>query len=387
MDFTLSPKQWLLDYAASRWLDHGVDWKNGGFFETVDAQTLIASGSEKRLRTVSRQIFAFCELHRFGSPKAIEVVEHGLNFLLHRHARGDGAFHERVTMHGEPIDARTSLYDLAFVLFALAKAYSVQQDPVLRTTALSLLDYIQQHMRHPEWGFYEWLPVAESREQNPHMHLLEAALAWLDNDPDGPFRALAGMLLDAVAQQLFQSEVSVLSEFPQSSGGERAEIHRFEPGHHFEWIWLLDWAALHDLSVPLISRALEERALRDGVSLQTHVPFGALTVPGGITEQECRIWQVTEWARAAALGLLQKTLEEDQRSVQLLARFLNFHTPGFWYERCHSVDGNMIEEPVKATSFYHVLGAIIALIERKDSISIMPDHTARHVAAQRVGLD
>ncbi|WP_242125502.1 AGE family epimerase/isomerase [Sphingobium sp. Sx8-8] len=387
MALQFSPKHWLLDLAAPRWLEFGIDRENGGFFETIDARTLETSGAVKRLRTVSRQIFVFCELHRLGATGAHEAINHGLDFLLNQHAREDGAFHERVTCKGEPLEGSISLYDSAFALFALAKAYSLNSEPRLRDTAITLLAFLNQQLRHPEWGFIERFPNVGDREQNPHMHLLEAALAWLDNDADGPFRALAISLLETLECHLFCPELGILSEFPENKDGSLAQVHRFEPGHHFEWIWLLDWAATHHLPVPKISRALEKHALTDGLSAQTQVPYGAVSIPGGVIEQECRIWQVTEWTRAAALGLLENSLDDDFRSAQLMGRFLDFPVSGFWYERCRCADGKMIEEPVKATSFYHVIGAISALIKRPESATTMMHITAfshqQHVDASQ----
>ena len=390
MAVQLTPKEWLLNLAAPLWLECGIDKEKGGFFEVIEARDLRASGSVKRLRTVSRQIYVFCELHKLGVAGACNAVDHGLEFLLTRHARNDGSFYERVSCNGEPLDKNISLYDLSFVLFALAKAYSLSGETSLRVRAIALLDYLNRQLRHSRWGYMERFPAAGGREQNPHMHLLEAALAWLDNDADGPFRGLAISLLEALERHFFCPGLGILSEFPENEDGSSVAIHRFEPGHHFEWIWLLDWAAAHHLPVPNISRILEKRALVDGLSPQMHVPFGAVAIPGGPVEQECRIWQVTEWTRVAALGLLENSLDHDVRSAQLMRRFMDFPVGGFWYERCRCVDGEMIWEPVKATSFYHVIGAIIALIERADmkmtwALNTVSNHD-RNVNASQEGV-
>lgn len=353
------PRRWMLEEAAPRWTEHGIDREHGGFFETIDTQTFVPAGEIKRLRTVCRQIYAFCEMGALGLPDAARTVEHGLAFLLGHHSRDDGAFHERVTRHGEPLDGCLVLYDLAFALFAMAHAYRLTSASVLQARSRALVAFLEREMKHPQWGFLEQLPAAGPRAQNPHMHLLEAALAWLDHDPDGSYRELAQSLIKIFETQLFHSDSGILSEFPQDADGATARIHRFEPGHHFEWIWLLDRALAHGLSVPDLAPRLAATALREGVSA-AGVPYGAIVYPGGVEESQCRIWQVTEWARVHALGLLGET--RDARALTLLARFMDHPVPGFWYERCECSDGNMINEPVKATSLYHVVGAMNALI-------------------------
>lgn len=355
-------RSWMLDCAGPLWRDLGVDREFGGFYETIEAQTLAPAGEIKRLRTVARQIYVFAELARIELAGASEVVAQGLEFLMYRHARDDGAFYAQVTRVGEPMQGGTVLYDLAFALFALARGFATTHDVALHSAAERLVTYIDKNMRHTKWGFFEHLPGPCDREQNPHMHLLEAALAWLDVSPDGCWRSLAEQLVGIASDYLFQPSFQVLSEFPQAADGSAAAVHRYEPGHHFEWIWLLDWAQRHDITVASgLALALENRVMRDGIASATGIPFGALDCQGRVLTRESRIWQVTEWTRTAALGLLGRSLADDPRPIDLLAAYLDHPVPGLWHERCESKTGRMIDELVRATSMYHVIGAMVAL--------------------------
>ena len=109
----------------------------------------------------------------------------------------------------------------------------------LRSTTLRVLD---QHFASPTGGYHSVLPAdAGRREQNPHMHLFEAMLAWFEATGDAMFLARAGELHGMMAGRFFQSQSGILAEYFDGSWTPRAgDLGRIcEPGHHFEWSWLL----------------------------------------------------------------------------------------------------------------------------------------------------
>jgi hypothetical protein len=80
------------------------------------------------------------------------------------------------------------------------------------------------------------------RRQNPHMHLLEALLAAHDAFGDGVFFARAEELVLIFLSRFFQAGEGALPEYFDAALAPQREAGRFlvEPGHHYEWIWLLD---------------------------------------------------------------------------------------------------------------------------------------------------
>lgn len=356
-------ESWIFDCATPVWIEHGIDNKYGGFFEAIDPDRMSPIGDTKRLRTTTRQIYVFCELSARGLKQGPEIVNSGINFLLNKYSREDGSFHERVDRSGRADSEETSLYDLAFCLFALAKADVILNDDRIFIAAERLITFITSKMRHPLWGFVEHLPHQEFREQNPHMHLLEATLSWLDHKPDSKFRVISQEIMDIFEERFFERKYKCISEFPETQKGTPVDKHRFEAGHHFEWIWLFFWARRHGIRVPNLTEHLSNTALSKGISLTTQIPYGACSSEGNVLETDCRIWQVTEWVRAAVLGLLPRTLDEDPRSINLLKKYLDFPIHGLWYERVDSTSSEMIKEPVKATSLYHIIGALASIID------------------------
>ncbi|MGG2334310.1 AGE family epimerase/isomerase, partial [Salmonella enterica] len=73
------------------------------------------------------------------------------------------------------------------------------------------------------------------------MHLLEAALALFEASGDGLFRDLALELLVLFETRLFDAASGTLAEF-FAHDWQRLRPSAIEPGHQFEWAWLLHQA-------------------------------------------------------------------------------------------------------------------------------------------------
>ena len=92
-------------------------------------------------------------------------------------------------------------------------------------------------------GLYDSAPVADrSKRQNPHMHLLEAYIALEIAAPGRGYLERAKKLIEIFKTRLFLADPGVLLEYfaeDWSSHPDPLKRRIFEPGHHFEWVWLL----------------------------------------------------------------------------------------------------------------------------------------------------
>ena len=101
-----------------------------------------------------------------------------------------------MTPSGEVLDSRKDCYDHAFALFALSTLYQAGGDGEVLKRASRTMDVIETRFGEPEHGGYleettaDWQDRTVIRRQNPHMHLLEAFLAF--HEASGDERALAG---------------------------------------------------------------------------------------------------------------------------------------------------------------------------------------------------
>lgn len=353
-------RHWLFAEAIPLWLVHGVDHARGGFYDALDRDTAANCAPIKRLRVTARQIYVFTEAALRGVPGARAAVEHGLTFLLTKLRHPQGGFVRSCDLHGMIIDDSRDLYDLAFTLFALAHASRLINDNRLRDEALGLLEFLQKHMRHPAGGYREALPDRVPRRQNPHMHLLEAALACWEHIPDARFRALSIEMAELAEQHFIDAGKGLLFEYyspdwvPDRLHG-RAVV---EPGHHFEWIWLL--AELDRLfGVRLEGAAALARFAREhGFNTADGLLRGVLYEDGAVCEASVRLWPHSEWLRAT---LVFEAAGSVDTALAAMTRFLDTPRTGLWFEHWNADRRVFESKAVPASSLYHIMSALVAL--------------------------
>jgi mannose/cellobiose epimerase-like protein (N-acyl-D-glucosamine 2-epimerase family) len=230
-----------------------------------------------------------------------------------------------VEKDGSPADTTIDLYDQAFGLLALAWAFKTGADPeskaAVRNTALDALAGMDGECADPENGGYlerrngvtasPMVTYPKYRRQNPHMHLLEAFLAWHGADPEGPWldraRDMVALLRtrflvqDSAEGDDTRRPAAALAEYFDDSWGlapGEAGLIR-EPGHHYEWVWLLkrydeasgDAAARADAE-NLYRFALDKGTDRDGLA------FGAFDEIGRVMDRRKNLWPQTETLKA-----------------------------------------------------------------------------------------
>lgn len=355
--------RWLTGPASAIWLDAGIDRVHGGFFDQISSQDGRNAVDFKRLRVTCRQIFVFATLDRFAVPGAREAMRHGLDFLFGPLAHEDGGYRRSVTLDGKALDDERDLYDLAFVLFALAAAFERTGDSRLEEAANELLGFLHRRMAHGPGGFVEAIPYRLPHRQNPHMHLLEACLAWIPHSRSAAFREFAIALIALFTSRFWQAEDSCLLEYFNADWSPVSDPARriFEPGHHMEWVWLLGEARKLGLSVPNFDDALAARARRDGFSPETGLPFGEVRGDGTVADEVCRIWTVTEWLRVC-LACPNVDAGGWREPFGHLKVFLDTPIKGLWREKCNARTYVFDQGAVPASSLYHIVSGLLPML-------------------------
>ncbi|MDR3429573.1 AGE family epimerase/isomerase [Silvimonas sp.] len=354
-------RHWLLGQAAPLWLEHGLDRARGGYFDQLDPIDASNSCNYKRLRVTCRQVFVFATLDEMGVGGSREAMDHGLAFLFGQLRHGDGGFVRTVDLDGRVLDERRDLYDLAFVIFALSSAYQRSGDSFYAGEAHRLLTFLYEAMLHPRGGFVESLPPSLPRRQNPHMHLLEACLAWLPISDQPAYRDTIGDILDLFGHHFWSENDGCLFEYFEDDWAHSLNPTQriFEPGHHFEWIWLLEQCRASGLAVPDRLESLRKTVLALGFSDQSGLPYAEVHPNGLVADANCRLWSVTEWLRVSTTALSPDL----DRPLAQFWRFLDARRPGFWAERWDANAQQFPQENVLASSFYHILTGILPLIK------------------------
>ncbi|HEY8610740.1 MAG TPA: AGE family epimerase/isomerase [Roseomonas sp.] len=353
---------WLRDTTWPLWLEHGVDWPRRGFHESLALDGLRCPAPFRRLRVVARQVFVFAEAHAAGLPRAAEAVELGVDFLRNRARQADGGYAQRFGLDGAVLDPHRDLYDHAFVLLALASAARVLPAEPLRREALGLLAYLDSGFRHPQGGYVEGLPPALPRRQNPHMHLLEACLAAWEAFGEAVFLARAGELVELFLTRFLDPATGTLPEyFGETLEPLREEgRHEVEPGHHCEWVWLLDWqrrAAGATEGAEAAASRLLAFVDRHGLNPALGTACDVVWSDGAVKEAGSRLWPQTERLKAEALRP-DAAPEGLGRARNALWRHIAGAPPGLWFERLDP-EGRPLAGPAPASSLYHLTAGIL----------------------------
>lgn len=357
--------RWLRDDAYPLWFRAGVDHKGFGFFEKIYADGTPLR-SDRRARVVGRQIYCFSQAARFGwTGPARQVIQHGLDAMPRFLRRDDGLACTLVSDDGEPVNSTIDLYDQAFTLFGLAAALPFVPDPTrLEAQADHLRQTLIARLGHPIAGFEEASPRTLPLKANPHMHMLEAALAWADvaADPD-PWRVLADQIAELALACFIAPETGGLHEFYDGDwnrmGGDLAVV---EPGHQFEWGWLLmRWGRMSGRADAVeTGRRLVHIGEDHGLDPARGVLFAELKPDLSLRDPISRLWPQTErikaWTLMAENGGGDAAMGKAAEAVEALMRYFRTDLPGSWFDRM-TPDGVLIEEPAPASSFYHIVCA------------------------------
>jgi N-acylglucosamine 2-epimerase/mannose-6-phosphate isomerase len=352
-------RSWMFAAALPLWSDRGIDHAHGGYVEQLDLAGR-PGGEVKRVRVVCRQIYVFSHASVLGWAEGDRLAERGYAYLTRHAALGGGAWARRLDPLGTIIDATPDLYDLAFVLFALGWRHRASGDPEALEHARRTLDYLDREMRHASGGFLHEKPAPGFRLQNPHMHLLEAALVLFETSGEEIFGALADELVELFLRRFFNPRSGTLAEYFEEdwspAAGDRGRV--VEPGHQFEWAWILaNHQRLRGRDLVAAARGLFDFAERHGVDPASRATYDAVRDDGLPLDRGSRTWPNTERMKGA-IALYELTrrdprpvLEESGRL--LLDRYLAWPPAGAWMDAFDG-EGRPIADKIPASTLYHV---------------------------------
>lgn len=364
---------WLDSSALPLWWAAGADHERGGFFELLDGDARPVRVS-RRVRVQARQVYVYATAGLAGWHGPWKsAVAHGLSHLTERYRKPDGLYRTLIDDEGEPLDDRTFLYDQAFVLLALASAANagIERRRCI-ADALELRANLFDRFARTDGGFLEQELRGSKFQSNPHMHLLEAAMEWCNVDPDREWEALAASTVRLALERFIDAESGILREFFDDDGLPFPGLpgRLVEPGHQFEWAWLLSrWAASrNDAAVAAAASRLFELGDRHGVDRMRGVAIDMLLADMSPHSRQARLWPQTERLKAA-LALAAAAPSDEIRdklgavalaAAEGMSHYLQTQIPGLWRDKMRA-DGTFIVEPSPASSLYHLACAIQGL--------------------------
>lgn len=362
---------WLLHSALPLWWEKGADHANGGYYELL-SMAGAPPNNDRRARVQSRQSYVYATAGAMGwQGPWRQAAPHGIDYLLRRYKQADGQVCTLVSSEGEVRNASTLLYDQAFALLAMASVVKVMPERTdLKEAAHVLFARVRQARQHPAGGFVE---TGDRRFiSNPHMHLLEALLAWCEVEPGGVWDEFADHIANLCLTKFIDAKGGFLREHfdehwapaPGSDG------HVVEPGHQFEWAWLLmRWGKVRNHpEVRGVARRLFDNGVK-GIDPRRDAAVHAMNDSFEVTVPTARLWAQTERIKAA-LALAQSgdddLIGESLKGAATLWRYFETPLRGLWRDRFEP-DGTFVDEPAPASTFYHIICCIACMKEAIES--------------------
>ena len=357
---------WLVNDAYPLWARYGIDPHNGGFFEAL-GQNCLGLPFARRARVHPRQVYSFAQGRAFGwTGEVTGIVSRGMEYFTAHYRRNDGLFRALAAVDGTVLDDRALLYDQAFALLGLAAAAAaLDARDEYETRALALRSLIERRLSTADGSLRSEETAAAVRESNPHMHLLEACLAWTEIGNDAGWAAWVRRLVELALSRFIRKDSGALGESYtaawQPAPGLAGRI--IEPGHQFEWAWLL-MRCEPLYPAPLRETALRLLAIGDRYGVQHGVAINALLDDFTVADANARFWPQTERLKAA---LLAATLTREPHywsmahaAAASLFPYLETSVAGLWFD-VQQPNGVIIDAPAPASTFYHLVGAMAAL--------------------------
>lgn len=367
---------WMFETALPFWAERGVDHRNGGFIEQLTLGGTDAGVDFKRTRLTSRQIYVFAHAATLGWKEGLELAGMGFDYLTKRFWMPSGGFARRLTREGAILDETADLYDYAFALFACGWWLRASGERDALAWAHRTLDVIETKLRHPSGvGYWHEERPSGWRQQNPHMHLLEAALAVYEPSKDERFARLASDVADLFATKFFDVKSRTLGEFFADdwtrAPGDDGRI--VEPGHQFEWAWILqNCGRLGIGDYRACARELTAFAEEHGIDAASCATYNQVRDDTKPLDQGSRFWPNTERLKAAVamfeIDRKNPSTVFAQSGSLLLDRYLSVPTAGTWIET-FDANGKPTAKTVPASTLYHVFLAFSEVLRVRQAVS------------------
>lgn len=383
-----SIRLWLLEHVCPYWCERIVD-PQGGFYESLNAQGQANQSPLKTVLNQARLTYVFSHAAVLGGDASLRrAADHGFDFLRRASVvsgRAQG-WPRGLNAQAEGLDSVRDTYDQAFVIFAMAWYYRASASQEAVQLAAQAGEYLDTQLADAvRGGFFEEYPAVGTlpRRQNPHMHLLEAVLAmhaatgqpiWLDR---------ATRLITLFTQVFFDAKTGSLAEFFDAAWSRTAGAPGWlrEPGHQFEWVWLLQQYLQQatDLT-PDTREDLEGYARRlfkfgsqygvDSTGPLQGLVFDAVTADGLALATSKLLWPQTEYIKAC-IARFEVTQEAGYKQ-QAFAHADRMRTHFFRSDGANWVnhiarDGTPLVSDTPSRVLYHLFLAAAELIRTEAS--------------------
>lgn len=329
-----------------RWLQLAHDQLHGGIFDRLALDGRPVEGDAKTALVHARIAFTLAHLHlATGDKQLLDAAIDTYRFLDEHLRDADGGYRFSVARDGhalaDPASQVRRTYDQSFVLLALVTLQKAARDAVAQRRIDECWAFISERLTDLGKGALweddvmaaKGATPGDLRAQNPHMHMFEALLQAFEMTGDRVWLERAETMLDMCRRFFVDDESGAVREFVghdlQPLAGTDGE--RREPGHQYEWAWLLHRYA--DLARKADARSLADPMIafveRHGLAPRSEplegLPFDALDARGQITENTHLLWPLTEAGKFYAARHARVADAQDAKRARDLASLMALH--------------------------------------------------------------
>ncbi len=368
-DATEKFQRWFIDHALPLWAERAYDQNRGGFYEALNLDATPAINRPRRVRVQARQIHTFSQAGIRGwHGDAEELAARGFEHFLDKACPQDGA---RGCVHlidddGAVIDDKRDLYDQAFLLLACASRWQAAKDDRALALADKTIAFLDRELASPHGGWHESDKRELPRRQNPHMHLFEAFMALYRVTETERYLNYAAHILNDCFPAFYDHTNRVIVESFQEDFSFDPQQIIIEPGHMFEWVWLLsNWEKITNGDFLSTRSRLYERGEYFGGNSQFYgFVCNRIDINDGEKRSSMRLWPQTEYLRAScAQGAFTRA---ESLIDDMFCSYLNTDVPGLWIDE-FDINGAGVARDVPASILYHLHEAVVETESNKQT--------------------
>lgn len=365
-------ENWICGKALPLWTSAGFDAARDMFQERLDFDGKPLENVPRRLMVQARQISVCAAAHLSGRfPAGVDLALRAARAMIKNYFEADGkpGWVFSLSPDLEPLDCKRDLYGHAFVIFALAWVLRLEKDSGFAKVIAKTLAFLDDEFADTvHGGCWDCLPRADNlRRQNPHMHLFEAYLELFETTRDADALRRCQGLRDLAVSRFFDPATSSLCEYfnhqwiihPAPGQGS------VEPGHLFEWSWLLrrfERASGQDQGE--VAKAMIRLAKARGLTEPNGRIIDEIGQDGALRSAASRCWPHAEALKALAEEALLGDRSHSPAIERIARRLLDVYCPdeleGGWIDHFDEND-KAVSAFMPASSLYHIYFGLDAL--------------------------
>jgi len=363
----LSSESFLFDELLNNWSRYGINKENGHSYESMSHDWTNNPLGRVRLLTQCRQLYTFSHACQIKNIPEWQAILTPLFDFITSHYFLEGRWFFSLNDDLSIKDKQSDAYALAFVLLAFSHYYKTTKDDRALHYMKKTHQFLLANMQAESGGYYESYPVdtKQIRRQNPHMHLLEGYIAAFETTKDDDYKDTIQSLLSLALEHFYNKKNKTLGEFFDANWHLHPETgNQVEPGHHFEWVWLLYQAnkILPNSDYTDLAQQLWLTATRHGLAQNGGVYNQIDSTSYQPLDKEKRIWPITEYLKAITVIPIGK-----EEKINRLEKALNYSQQhyflqnGRWNEYLNE-DNTPKDFPLPGTSSYHIFLGLTEVI-------------------------